>query len=140
MRWTWLVPAPDRLSGAGAVTASASARSGQETCSEADGYLHVLRIGGVEIGGLAVVVVVGEAVLQAVNGDRVPEGGVVVAGSVLVVVGRRVLHRRRELGHAAVQSGAQGRVTVKGRAASAGAAEDLLRGLGGSHRGRVRGH
>jgi hypothetical protein len=54
---------------------------GQPGRLEADGYLHVLRIGGVEVGGLAVVVVVGEAVLEAVDGDRVPERGVVVAGA-----------------------------------------------------------
>src|ERR1700691_6061649 len=51
---------------------------GQPGKLEADGHLDVLSIGAVEVGGLAVVVVVGEAVLQAVDGDRVPERGVVV--------------------------------------------------------------
>jgi len=42
---------------------------GQPGKLEADGHLHVLRIGGVEVGGLAIVVVVGESVLEAVDGD-----------------------------------------------------------------------
>src|SRR5215469_15374052 len=57
----------------------------------ADGDDAILRVGHRDVGGLPGVVVVGEAVLLAVDRVLVPERGVVVSRSGLVEVGRVLL-------------------------------------------------
>src|SRR5258707_1382846 len=67
---------------------------------------QVLRAGHRDVGGLARVVVVGEAVLQAVDRVGVPELGVVVGRGGLVEVGRVRLLGGGQLRDVPVQAGA----------------------------------
>src|ERR1700730_12579967 len=100
----------------------------------ADGDDPVLRVGHRDVRGLPVVVVVGEAVLLAVDGAGVPELRVVVRRGGLVEVRRVGLLGRRQLRYVPVETCAQRRVGGK----RAAAAEDLRGAVGGvTDRGRV---
>src|SRR5258708_40294312 len=88
------------------------------------------------------VVVVGEAILLAIDGVLVPELGVVVGRGGLVEIGRIGLLGRRQLRDVPVEPGAQCRIVSQGAAASedlrGGIARVTRRGRVGREVGRVR--